>query len=619
MKRPCSSADDIVLSTAGDNEIDQLRTLLVQQQSEQERTRERLDALQQARDISIKSSRKTFLKSLEEHIGAPPDRDWREELLERAELLVKWCDSNKVQDEWTVENARSLLDRDPERVWTGNKDLRYGEGARLIQAFSSPDNKYIKDMIASGWSYEDAATFQTLTWPRARIAMAHGLSIANPSLAACTYALSDAMFRQSTTQVQAGIAPPLLFRHLHGMFSLAEADAAWASIEEPDSTGFRGLTSPVLVRARRGAAPDIDCFDATGFKQFNLVTRRYEVQPSAVVCFISDHASDQGMHAAIVTECDEGQPILGALPPNTLYHLVEVKPPGWMAPNGVAVNQRLLVVRATYRLPRSSAADDSASKLCGSVVTLQYGSRATYIAGLSDIIDRPVLSMAHEFNRDFRWIDWKGVAYSLRSEWQYVTGPAVTKDDCTPGRRDSAHDGKSPDGFLCEMNAFIRERREQSELIRGRLPEEFAFLTRDEVLAVRLYSGPAYQPLNDFLRQASTLRPPPTSYLNAQPESCPTGHAGRPFEWRPPARSDSGPPPHVLGDHRTHRCGDSQASGREYSRRGHATIVPWCARRTSTRVLASRQLGHGLRDRHGVHVVRNSLSNFALLLCQPCL
>ena len=30
---------------------------------------------------------------------------------------------------------------------------------------------------------------------------------------------------------------------------------------------------------------------------------------------------------------------------------------------------------------------------------------------------------------------------------------------------------------------------------------QFALLTKEEVLAVRLYSGPAYQPINEFLRQ----------------------------------------------------------------------------------------------------------------------
>lgn len=36
------------------------------------------------------------------------------------------------------------------------------------------------------------------------------------------------------------------------------------------------------------------------------------------------------------------------------------------------------------------------------------------------------------------------------------------------------------------------------------LPEENAFLTLEEVLAVRLYTGPAYQPINSFLRKVGS-------------------------------------------------------------------------------------------------------------------
>ena len=37
------------------------------------------------------------------------------------------------------------------------------------------------------------------------------------------------------------------------------------------------------------------------------------------------------------------------------------------------------------------------------------------------------------------------------------------------------------------------------------LREEHALLSRDEVLSVRLYTGPGYQPINNFLRQISGL------------------------------------------------------------------------------------------------------------------
>ena len=302
---------------------------------------------------------------------------------------------------------------------------------------------------------------------------------------------------------------PKLYRHLRGLFSLEEADPSWASIETPDATGFRGLTSPVLVKARTGEPPDDLCFDSKGFMQYDYDDgQRMKVQDSPIVCFESGPASDQGVHAAIATEGSQGRGHHGAFPPNTLYRLVEVKPPGWTTPNGIVVNQKLLVVRATYRQPSASLADGGAGKMCGSVVTLQYGSRAAYVAGLSDVINRPVLSMEREFARDFSWTDWKGVKYSLHAEWRYVNGAAETSENCTPGRRDVDHHGKLPGQFLDAANAFIRGRREsgpEAEVIRSRLPEEFAFLTLDEVLAVRLYSGPAYQPLNDFLRQIAHL------------------------------------------------------------------------------------------------------------------
>ena len=33
--------------------------------------------------------------------------------------------------------------------------------------------------------------------------------------------------------------------------------------------------------------------------------------------------------------------------------------------------------------------------------------------------------------------DWRGVGYTLLSEWEYVSGPAEAKEGCTPGTRDA--------------------------------------------------------------------------------------------------------------------------------------------------------------------------------------
>ena len=441
----------------------------------------RLNDLQRAQETSTLSSRKGFLRSLEEQIGAPTWRPWREELFENIALLPNIG------------------------VVTRNADD--------LQNFLGPaeSEESVAPLIDMGWSKDDAMTFQCLSWPGPRSAIALCLTASDPSLSACTYALSSVLFRQAKVQAQAGLEMPKLYRHLRGRPLLARGGGSLVGIHRDARRNglVRGLTSPVLVKARTGEPPDDLCFDTKGFMQYDYADgQRMKVQDSPIVCFESGPASDQGMHAAIATEGSQGRGHHGAFPPNTLYRLVEVKPPGWTTPNGIVVNQKLLVVRATYRQPSASLADGGAGKMCGSVVTLQHGSRAAYVAGLSDVINRPVLSMEREFARDFSWTDWKGVKYFLHEEWRYVNGVAETSDNGTPGRRDVDHHGKLPGQFLDAANAFIRGRREsgpEAEVIRSRLPDEFAFLTLDEVLAVRLYSEPAYQPLNDFLRQIAHL------------------------------------------------------------------------------------------------------------------
>ena len=331
-------------------DVDEVRALLVRLQGLQEHARVRLDDLQRAQETLTLSSRKGFLRSLEEQIGAPTRRPWREELFE-----------NIGQQRISAPRAPNLLPN-------------LGVVTRNAESEES-----VAPLIDMGWSKDDAMTFQCLSWPGPRSAIALCLTASDPSLSACTYALSSVLFRQAKVQAQAGLEMPKLYRHLRGLFSLEEADPSWASIETPDATGFRGLTSPVLVKARTGEPPDDLCFDSKGFMQYDYADgQRMKVQDSPIVCFESGPASDQGMHAAIATEGSQGRGHHGAFPPNTLYRLVKVKPPGWTTPNGIVVNQKLLVVRATYRQPSASLADGGAGKMCGSVVTLQYGSRAAY-------------------------------------------------------------------------------------------------------------------------------------------------------------------------------------------------------------------------------------------------
>jgi len=230
-------------------------------------------------------------------------------------------------------------------------------------------------------------------------------------------------------------------------------------------------------------------------------TYRLEPAQSDVVCFESLPAHSQGQPTFSSTIQTHGDS--GVFPPNTLFRLKSVIQPGeWVAPGGTRPRQRLLVVTAVFKTEGGAWTRDADSKFVGSSVTFTYGGRDMFVKGIDDVIKAPVLRLVDEFTRDFTWHDWKNQKYSLKEEWHYVNGCATTQG-CTAGARDLQHIGMEPRDFLAKVNAYIRARRDQG--CGDSLGDEFAFLTTDEVLAVRLFTGPAYQPICDFLRQVSKL------------------------------------------------------------------------------------------------------------------
>ena len=219
----------------------------------------------------------------------------------------------------------------------------------------------------------------------------------------------------------------------------------------------------------------------------------------------------------------------GAFPPNTQFQLKEIKEAGdWEAPSdgkgGAPVKpmQRLLVVTCTYQLPKTDATGKIAQqlasyapKMCCGAATMGFGRREAFIAGLDGLTARPLLTMAEEFDRDLSWVDITGAKHTCREEWSYVSGTAETLELHALGlTRDKEHAGKTPDGFLREANAFITKRRRAGSFS---LPEQHAFLSIEEVLAVRLFSGAAYRPINDFLRNVATGVQPWTELATSDP------------------------------------------------------------------------------------------------------
>lgn len=189
----------------------------------------------------------------------------------------------------------------------------------------------------------------------------------------------------------------------------------------------------------------------------------------------------------------------------------------WEAPGGIYPKQRLLVVTATYLppSPKSRSRSTADNKLCQSVMTLSYGTRKAFVRGLDDLIGKPLLTMEQEFDRDFTWTDWKGKSYSLRAEWNYVIGSALPAANCTPGTRDAANFGKTPQHFLNIVNDHVRAQRAAG--YGTHIAESQSELSLQEVLGIRLYSGPCFQPINTFLRQLSDVPGHFRDYLTMNP------------------------------------------------------------------------------------------------------
>jgi len=212
----------------------------------------------------------------------------------------------------------------------------------------------------------------------------------------------------------------------------------------------------------------------------------------------------------------------GAFPPNTLFKLKSVNEKGFFPEdqNGqrikvkgiqkqLFVQRRLLTVTATYLLlPELGTDAFGFTKHCVSISTLVYGTRAAYILGNDEILGKPVLTMEQECTRDTHFHDWRGSKFTIKELWEYVNKAAVPQQGCTAGFRDEKNADMRPEDFLYAINHHIEERRRRREMEekgRNELPDAYAYLSLDEVLAVRLYTGPASQLINGFLRQVALL------------------------------------------------------------------------------------------------------------------
>jgi hypothetical protein len=199
----------------------------------------------------------------------------------------------------------------------------------------------------------------------------------------------------------------------------------------------------------------------------------------------------------------------------------------------IIVQQQLITVQPTYLLTRADegGGDGGTGKMCSRPTALSYGGRADFGRGHVEITRDPVLTMEQEFQRDDKWTDWDGTVYSAVAEWAYVAPGGAAREGGPDGRqakRDAGNDGKTADDFFVAANARIRQklqqRRQQAAAASGRGPlleeeDKALLLVLEEVLAIRLYSGPAYVPLNTFLREVAKLSTDWRSKLARDPKT----------------------------------------------------------------------------------------------------
>lgn len=371
----------------------------------------------------------------------------------------------------------------------------------------------IDGLIQKGWDTDDAEAYCLL----GSAANAIGASVRERSnrYAASTYALCDALWARHAIHAP----PPPLYWCLEGDQGLISDEPAWGNLETPDVGGWCGLTCAALVLCNRMSA----AFTERGFRvrvSEGAGVVRFEEVDGPIVMFESAADDEFGAHRALITT----SPRNGAFPPNTQFQLVRIEEPGtWEAPTTeegatpLRPKQRLLVVSATYHAPRLDATGGIADrmallapKLCAAEAAFGFGRREVFFAGLDGLIDNPLLSLEAECARpDVTWHDQHGTRYTLLEQWRYVNAAAIPMEPPVTGindgacMRDEGRAGMLPDDFVRVVNEHIAKRRKAG---RGRLREEVAFLTKDEVLAIRLFTGPAYQPINAFLRHVTSAR-----------------------------------------------------------------------------------------------------------------
>jgi hypothetical protein len=434
------------------------------------------------------TTRSKFRQTLAQLIGSPPnpsERTWRDDF-----------------DPAMQEGMASL--------GTDIKDFPHRASPELFRE-KHVRNGVHQQKLAIGFSEDEASCLEAITSKPIGLALGKALEEGSSRYAALTYTAYNTI----ATHAASGKVAPKCYIHLRGLGTgLADMDERWLHIETPDQTGFRGMTIYTPLALRKAVEFK---YDAAGLKAHGGQT----VVDSPVICFESAELEESMFHSLVYTGAnnihgskDSGPSTNNAfyvLPPLTLVEVVDVQEGSFEYLPGLFVNQKLITVRPTYLIAtKTTAASLGLSKFACDYNFLHFGNTECMVRGIADITNRPVLTMEQEFSRNDSWTDWKGTTFSAWAEWEYVTSPvAGATDGCATdgsagsgfGARDEGRTGWEPAKFLEVANAAIRKGAEERSLSASAAP----LLSLSEVIAIRLYTGPAYQPLNNFLREVNKV------------------------------------------------------------------------------------------------------------------
>lgn len=432
--------------------------------------------LKHTASVRSKVSRSECYKALTELLPKPSEKS-----------LKEWHD---VYDDLYLHDYALLQGRE---AWTEN-DQQWAKHDKVIPLDSylrSGGNSILDSLLKHDWPRADACVVAAFGLSKAAISW--GLRRRSERHAVATYKLAAAIAGR-VQQTAGGKLPPKMYRNLTGILGLVTSDPRWSDLLVPDATGFRGVLSSGQVNCNCAR----QYFQPGGFAPGGPAEDK--AVDSDVVCFESAEKDSEGLHAPAMLTNDKG-----LFPPNSLFVVQHVSQGKEFEMDGVKVHQRLITVRATFRLPGDHAAGDAGGKMCSRPFTLEYKGRAAFACGgLDDVLEQPFFTIYEEFDRDFSWTDYNGKQYNLKDEMAYVMGAAERKEGCTPGVRDDGENhGKEPTWFMERANAHIAARRMERWGLH--IPVEKALLVTEEVLGIRLYSGPAYQPLNEYLREIGKM------------------------------------------------------------------------------------------------------------------